>query len=110
MSQPDRPDQDEDLARMLQRFEKEFGPRREDEPIVYGENRPFSPQEDRERVESQKPIRGEATSTQPATVRLRLPVQDQPRAFMVLLIINVIVFVVPAVLDFFVRVQGHTVS
>src|SRR5690349_10069903 len=103
MSQPERPDRDEDLSRMLQRFDEEFGPRREDEPIVYGENRPFSSQEDQERAEGRKPIHGEQPPTQQPSIRLSLPFNDRPRAFLVLLIINIIIFVVPAVLDFFVR-------
>lgn len=77
MSQPDDK-QDDDLQPVLRGFDKEFGPRREDEPApVYGEARPIPPQQ---------------------SFRLSLPLR-RPRAVWVLLAINVIVFVVPELLE-----------
>jgi rhomboid protease GluP len=77
MSQP-RDNQDDDLQPMLRGFEKEFGPRREDEPApVYGEANPLPPQQ---------------------SYRLSLPLR-RPRAVWALLAINVIVFVVPGLMS-----------
>jgi rhomboid protease GluP len=76
MSQPND-NQGDDLQPVLRGFEKEFGPRREDQSApVYGEARPIPPQQ---------------------SFRLSLPLR-RPRAVWVLLAINVIVFVVPELL------------
>jgi rhomboid protease GluP len=75
MSQPN--DNQDDLQPVLRGFEKEFGPRREDEPApIYGEAQPIPPQR---------------------SYRLSLPLR-RPRAVWVLLAINVIVFVIPELL------------
>jgi rhomboid protease GluP len=85
MSQPNN-NQDNDLRPVLRGFEKEFGPRREDEPApIYGEATPIPPQR---------------------SYRLSLPLR-QPRAVWVLLAINVIVFVIPELLSLLgIRVAG----
>ena len=76
MSQPND-NQDDDLQPVLRGFDKEFGPRHEDEPApIYGEARPLPPQQ---------------------SYRLSLPLR-RPRVVWVLLAINVIVFVVPELL------------
>ena len=85
MSQPND-NQDDELRPVLRGFEKEFGPRREEDPApIYGEARPISPQQ---------------------SYRLSLPLR-RPYAVWVLLAINVIVFVVPEVLGLLgIRVAG----
>ncbi|HET9221102.1 MAG TPA: rhomboid family intramembrane serine protease [Roseiflexaceae bacterium] len=85
MSQPND-NQNDDLQPVLRGFEKEFGPRREDEPApVYGEARPIPQQQ---------------------SYRLSLPL-GRPRAVWALLAINVIVFVVPELLSLLgVRIAG----
>jgi rhomboid protease GluP len=85
MTQPND-NQDDDLQPVLRGFEKEFGPRREDEPApTYGEARPIPPQQN---------------------YRLSLPLR-RPRAVWMLLAINVIVFVIPELLGLLgVRIAG----
>jgi rhomboid protease GluP len=89
MSQPND-NQDEDLQPVLRGFEKEFGPRRDEEPTpIYGEARPIPPQQ---------------------SYRLNLPLR-RPYAVWVLLAINVIVFVVPELLSLLgVRIAGFPLS
>lgn len=89
MSQPNQPNEDDDLQPMLNRFDEEFGRRRDpDEPEpapVYGEARPVQ---------------------QPQTYQLRLPL-GQVRAVWVLLALNVAIFAIPSLLQLVgVRING----
>src|SRR5262245_11274586 len=85
MSQPND-DKDDNLQPALRRLDNEFGPRRTDESApIYGEAHPLPPQQ---------------------SYRLSLPLR-RPRAVWVLLAINIIVFIIPTLLDLLgVRIAG----
>lgn len=91
MSQPERPDQNDDLQPLLRRFDDEFGQRAADQPPppTGGEARPIAP---------------------PPSYQLRLPL-GAPRAIWVILALNIVIFAIPALMGLVgVRIDGQSPS
>jgi rhomboid protease GluP len=122
MTKPDPHDNDE-TSDMLRNFEREFGKRRDpdgeaDEQAALPERASLSPRIREQPFPGQpqffsdrgQPDYGESQQIPPPQqFQIRLPLH-RPIAYMVLLIINVVIFVLPELLNFVMTVNGLPVS
>jgi rhomboid protease GluP len=106
MTQPDRDQEPDELRDVIRRLDREFGPRRDDEPSpVYGENRPLPQGDDPAPPEGPPP---QAPGPQPLQLAFR---PGHPHAVWVILALNLLIYIVPAVLDLVgVRINGFLPS